>query len=745
LRNPNHVPKKGIFGLAKEISLDLSLTLKQRAIGKHLYYLYAFFNSFSWASLAEGVVILLLLRLGATETWVGIVASLQYATLPAMVLGYVIVARLGVTGTAGLFWGIRSCSAAFMIIAPWTQRFAGNMPLWFMLFGSLGFMLGRAAGLVAFTGIVTELTTERNRGELISNSSKISQFGAILMTITMALFLGPAAPLYRYQILLTFGMFCGLTAAIALWKVPEAGMFRKKTPFKLWEELKWSLSTRGRKWFMAMMMGLPVTQGLTYAFGILVAKQGYGLADQNVILFVLVATVGGIVASYTYGLFLDQLGSRPLLVITNFLDIGGVVLVIFLPKSFMIVLIGILFFINGYVNIAFNAAMQHYFISITSHTHQLAHGIITRTLGGIAGGLALIVGGWTLERIKLVLDINTDSLLHFRWFYAGLLLLLIIRTVVFFKLPSLKSQGIRDALSALFSPWDWRAIHAVKRAISVQSENEESKAIAALMQTDSRIYQADLEHYLNSPSIFIRQRAMQALRRAKPTKTLISALERDLQVNQFTTAHQAAYWLGHWEIVEAAPLLCKAIDSQDFLLSGAAIHALVELDERSALPLIEKKFMESENPYILIEAARAISLWGDPGHYSMLLQKYLLDIPPQAKDELSLSVARLLGLHDAFYSDLGMLHRQPSQLIREWLERFASRDGERLILAISSGDPQRGLLEASLKCQQQRFQRWFYDDTIKFLAKLPDKVHREVAFFMAFLLLAPSGFHINSH
>jgi hypothetical protein len=362
----------------------------------------------------------------------------------------------------------------------------------------------------------------------------------------------------------------------------------------------------------------------------------------------------------------------------------------------------------------------------------------------MAGGLALILGGWTLERVKQISNVTTDPLLHFRWFYAGLLLLLIIRTVVFFKLPSLKSQGIRDALNALFSPWDWRAIHAVKRAITVQSEKEESKAISALMHTDSRIYQEDLEHYLNSPSIFIRQRAMHALQRARPTKTLISTLERDLQVNQFTTAHQAAYWLGHWGVVEAAPLLCKAIDSQDFLLSGAAIHALVRLDERSTLPLIEKKFMESENPYVLIEGARAISLWGDPIHYSLLLQKYLLDIPPQAKDELSLSVARLLGLYDAFYSDLAMLHRQPSQLIHEWQERFVSRDGERLILAIYRGDPQRGLLEASLKCQQKRFQRWFYDDTIKFLAKLPDKVHQEVAFFMAFLLLTTNGFHVDS-
>jgi hypothetical protein len=91
-----------------------------------------------------------------------------------------------------------------------------------------------------------------------------------------------------------------------------------------------------------------------------------------------------------------------------------------------------------------------------------------------------------------------------------------------------------------------------------------------------------------------------------------------------------------------------------------------------------------------------------------------------------------------------MLHRQPSQLIREWQERFASRDEAGLILAIRRSDPQRSLLETSLKCQQKRFQRWFYDDTIKFLAKLTDNVHPEVAFLIAFLLLTADGFHIDS-
>ena len=332
-----------------EPTTDLTLTFRQRATGRRFYYLFAFFNSFSWAALAEGVVILMLLRMGATETWVGIVAALQYITLPVMVLGYATVPRLGVTGTAGLFWGIRSCSAVLMICAPWAQKLGENVPLWCMFFGSLGFMLGRAGGLMAFTGIITELTTERDRGELISNSSKIAQFASILMMLSMVFFLGTTAPLYRYQILLTFGLACGLTAAYAIWRVPEAGIFKNPLPFMLWEEVKWSFATKGRRWFLAMMLGIPVTQGVTYAFGILVAKNGYALADQQVVFFVLVATIGGIVASYTYSHFLDQLGSRPLLVLTSFLDLAGVTLVILLPKHFIAPLIGTLFFINGYV------------------------------------------------------------------------------------------------------------------------------------------------------------------------------------------------------------------------------------------------------------------------------------------------------------------------------------------------------------------------------------------------------------
>ena len=141
--------------------------------------------------------------------------------------------------------------------------------------------------------------------------------------------------------------------------------------------------------------------------------------------------------------------------------------------------------------------------------------------------------------------------------------------------------------------------------------------------------------------------------------------------------------------------------------------------------------------------ARALSLWGTFKHYRILLQKYLLEIPPQAKDELSLSVSRLLGLYDPFYFDLGMLHREPSQLFREWEERFETSQAGELISAIRQGDIHRDLLESTHDTQRERFRRWFNDDTSAFMKQLPERLPQETAFLMAFLFLSPSGLHID--
>lgn len=718
------------------------LTLDERRRGKKYYYSYALFNALSYAVLAEAVVILLVLRMGGGPVWVGAIGALAYATLPFMLLGYKLVPRIGVAGNAGLAWSVRSACAALMIAAPWAAReLGGSAGLWFVLAGAFGFFTARAVGMISFTGIITELTTERDKGNLIANSFKLFQGGGFIMTALIALLLGEDAPLYRYQLFFAAGLVTGMVAAFSLWRIPESGAFRRSEPFNFRRELTWLAGTRGRRWFFAMMVAIPMTQGISRMFIVLVPKQGYGLSDQQVVLFLLVGMVGGVAASYTYGFFLDKLGSRPLLVLTSIFDVGATLVLVLLPQSLNAVLLGSLFFANGYVHIALLAAIQHYFISITDREHQLPQGILTQGVGGLAGGLALYLSGVGLQSIETAVMPASDFLLPFRWFFGCYLALLLLRTLILFRIPALRSQRIRDSLNALLSPWDWRAIHAVKRAVAMQSEDEETRSLDLIMHAGSSIYGDDLQSYLRSPSFNVRDRALEALAMVKPELALIDILLEDVQENLYTTAPQSAYWLGRWQVKRAVPILRKAVDSPDIALRGRAIQALVELGDREALPVIRRRFTKSANPLVIIGGARALALWDGPEVYGRLLEKFHRDIPSQASDELCLSVARLAGLYDAFYSDLTMLHREPDQLRNEWLHRYVQADRHGVVKLACGGAPAGAALLQTLRDGRGQFAEWFFPPTEELLAGHGEALAQAPEFLLAFLLLHPGGEH----
>ena len=718
------------------------LTLAERKRGKKYYYSYAFFNALSYAVLAEALVVLLVLRLDGGPVWVGAIGALAYATLPFMLLGYRLVPRLGVTGNAGLAWSGRSACAAFMIAAPWAaQTWGSSAGLWFLVAGAFGFFTARAVGMISFTGIITELTTQRDKGELIATTFKLFQGGGLIMTGLIALLLGEEAPLYRYQLFFAAGLVTGMIAAMSLWRIPESGAFRRTEPFRFRREMAWLTGNGGRRWFFAMMVAVPMTQGVSRMFIVLVPKQGYGLSDQQVVLFLLVGMVGGVAASYTYGFFLDKLGSRPLMVLTSIFDMAAVLVLVLLPQALNPALLGFLFFANGYVHIALLASIQHYFISITDREHQLPQGILTQGVGGLAAGLALYLGGVALEGIASAVMPAPDLLLPFRWFFGGFMVLLLVRTLILFRIPALRSQGIRDSLNALLSPWDWRAIHAVKRAVAMQSEDEETRSLDFIMHAGTAIYGDDLQSYLRSPSFTVRDRALEALAMMKPDMALIDILLEDVRENLYTTASQSAYWLGRWQVKRAAQVLRKAVDSPDIALRGRAIQALVELGDRDALPLIRRRFSKSANPLVIIGGARALALWAGAEAYGSLLDKFQREIPPQASDEVSLSAARMAGLYDAFYRDLTMLHRDPAQLNSEWQHRYAQADARGLVGLIHNGGSARAALLQSLRDHREQYADWFTAPTEDFLSRNGETLEPGPAFLLAFLLLHPSGEH----
>jgi len=550
--------------------------------------------------------------------------------------------------------------------------------------------------------------------------------------------------MFLYQIFFGVGLATGLFSAFALWRIPESGAFRRLKRFSFREQLSWLLETKGRRWFLAMMVAIPVTQGVTRLFLILFVKQGYGLSDGETVLFVLIGMVGGLGASYAYGFFMDKLGSRPLLFLIGLLDALGIGLVVVLPEQLSYVWLATIFVFNGMAHVAFQASTQHYFISITNAENQLSQGILTQTIGGLSGGGAMLIAGVLLSKIQSLPVLQDSSLLPFQWFFAGMFVLALFRQWIFFKLPLLRSQGIRDSLNVLFSPWDWRAIHAVKRAVGQASEDEETRALDTILRSGEKgPYQDDLAGFLQSPSWMVRERAMEALGHVRPTTELVDLLLKDLKENQFTTAHWSAKWLGRWGSKRAVPLLREAIEGPDILLRAKAIHALVEMGDREALPLIRHRFGLSPNPAVIIECARAISLWGGTEGFGEVLTKLAEPMPPQARDELYLSLARIAGCYDRYYHDLVLFRRDRDSFQVETKENLKNQPGSPFAQMFFDRKLSPAKLATWITDHQAQFEPWFVEASLAFLTITTDEIEEPAGLLFLVLLLANQGNHLN--
>ncbi len=731
------------------------LSPHQRTQGQKCYGAYSFFNAISYALLAEGFVTLLLLRLGGSEALVGASVGMLYASLPFMWLGYMLIPHLGVKGVAATCWAVRSFSAILFVLAPWIHGwFGGSAGAWMVFLGVVCFTTARATGIISFTGIISDLTTVQDRGRLISRSFLQNQVGGAVVTLLIALLLGASAPLSRYQLLMSVGMVTGLVAAFYLWRIPESGLFRRTMPLYFMRELHWLLNQRGRRWFLIAMLGVSITQGTWRIFLLVVAKQGYQLPDQQMVLLTLLTLFGGVSASLTYAAFLDLLGSRPLLILTGVLDLALAGVVVALPVQLNIFLLCGVFFLSGYIFIALNASIQHYFIALTPPKRQLRLGVLAQGISGLFGGLALFIGGQTLQYLRhisqsstgeaLTQGLGVDPLLHFRWFFAGLMVVFAFWLMALMRIPRLNSQSVRDALNVLFSPWDWRAVYAVRQAVRQNNEEHDKRALEAIGKSNTTVYQHALKRSLRSPSFFVRREALMNLLSTAPQAMLVPQLLQDVQENAHTTAHFSAYVLGQWQIKEAALPLEKAIASPDIELAAEAIGALIKMQKTVAFPAIQACFKTTENPRLIIEGARALSLWGDVACLPSLLKKFHLPIPPQTKAEVSLSVARLLGVGTQFYQDMSLFSQDKYTLLEQWQYRWKDEDRWGLIPAMQAGRGQREMLLQALHDQKSKFDPWFYRNMAAFLPKRPKYPWQEVVFMLTFLWLVKTGLHLDS-
>lgn len=597
----------------------------------------------------ENMLILYAIRNGVSDPLVATLASFIHLTMPLMVFGKSLVARIGAARTWGLGWFFRYLSASIMIAAPLVATAAPQPAVsGIILLGAFGFAAFRSVGIAGNTPMMGEVTTPEDRGNFLSGNFVRANSTHLIAMFIVILVLRVTDAIWVYQVVLGIGCGLGFYAGTILGRMPESVTPRQSAskPFKVVIRNLWGHS-RMRRLLYAWAAGL-VAFTVVIPFSMITVKNGYGVSDYLALTFSLPLLLGGISSALVNGVIADRVGPRPLLLLYT----AGLLLVAgfwaFAPEQFLALPVGVAFFAAGYCKFGIIVSVGHYFLSAVDETDRVGSSIFMRLSSGAAAGLAAsVVGGGMLQILGTA---GYEGMEVYRTYFKLVLLALLLLLLVIRRLDRLEEWSIRSILGLLVSPRDMRALYVLNRLRKQSSSRGAEREVGRLGDIGSNLSEGELREHLLSPRLSVRAQALRALGRIAFGRESEEAILRELKGGEYTTAWIAAEILGEHRIERAIPILREGLDSKDQFLQGKCMVSLVRLDDEESYDRIIGLFESSDNPRIVIHGANALARMEDNDRLFLLLRKSIDGgLPDPAVDEVLTAAASTVGEGARFY------------------------------------------------------------------------------------------------
>jgi predicted MFS family arabinose efflux permease len=635
----------------KSVMRKAPLSPGELAQARSRFTVFAVLNVISFTLLSGNIITLYVLRLGGGSFLVGLLSSFMYIAYLAMLLGRRIAPGWGMTRLMGWFWVIRYLLMVPMLFAPLAvgleQR---ELAFALVVFSVLGFNGARGVAMAGYNPILGEIASERDRGAFLAQNQAIQNAVNVGLGIAMALVLGWRSTLTVYNAFIIVGILTGLWAARLVFTFPEPARGRGPGA-NLWGGLAEAFRQPSFRRFILIYFFTSLATYMVIPFLVVYLKEVYGQSDSQILYFTVLGSVGAVLMALASGFIIDRLGAKPLyFVFTAILALTLIPLIASPPirsAAGIWAFAAALLFFNSMGQFGIQNAGQTYFLAAIRPEQRLNLGVAFFMTLGIAGGIGSLLGGTLLEWLSSLFAFAPASAfrLYFALCAAGFLAILALIN----RLENLGAYPIVDALAAIVSPRDLRAISLLNRLSRSRSVSEEKDTLRALAEAPSSLSVQDLLAKLSSPRFTVRTEALQALRSLPPEEAVVQALISEVKNHAFTTAALAAEILGQRRIRQAIPTLRKSLQSRDFFLGGEAMVSLAQLEDRESLPAIRETLGKTTNPRLLIQAATALELFRDAGSIPLLLARLRQKSLPFVRDELLLALAGILGMSEWFY------------------------------------------------------------------------------------------------
>jgi len=628
------------------------LTPGEMSKARKNFYLFNLFNVISFSLLGGNIITLYALKLGAGNFLVGMLSSFIFLGTFFILIGRLLVPKLGMVKLMGRFWIIRYLMMIPLLAAPLLSLIGLQAAIPIVLTASvLGFQISRGIAITSYNPLIGSLSSEKTRGSFLARVKVIEHVTILVMGIGMAFLLGGSAPLYIYSFFFLSGILTGIIGARFLLQLPEPRQSPESLSEKLISSLGKSFKEKTLRKFMINNFLITMLTAMVTPFLIVYMKTIYNQPDSSIVFFTVFGSLGVILMALISGFLIDKLGAKPL-----YFNFTGVLTLILLPVAFVPVLTthssiwifsALIFFFQNMGKFGIINSGQLYFLAAIKVEQRLNLGIIYLLTRGLAGGIGSLLGGVILVWLQIAFDGRMIAV--FRIYFGSVAFLFTIALFMVNKMESLGAYSIRHTMSVIFSPRDLRAIGLLNRLGKAKSERQEKDTIRAMAESGSGLTIEEILAHLKSPRFTIRAEALNALYRLPLDEHAVRALISDVKNHDFTTAYIAADILGTKKIEQGKNILRKQLQSRDYFLGGKCMVALAKLDDRKSIPLIEKIVAETANSRLIIHGASALEIFRSISSIPLLLTKLEKKTSPFLRDEIILSIAGILSMAKWFY------------------------------------------------------------------------------------------------
>jgi hypothetical protein len=589
--------------------------------------------------------------------------AITYATFFMMGIGKTIVRTKPIVWTFGWAWVGRYLSLVPILFAPlFAAKGNSQAAIGLLVLGVFGFFAFRGIGLIGNNPVVAYLASgggvkpRSDRGEFMVNNQIVNSIASMTGGLLVALSLGENAGPGAYALGIGVGIVTGLVGCFFLLKMPEPTDYSPEASSSLIGTAREAFKDPAFRRFLFVFMMFSFVSGMGRSFLPVYAKEAFGQADDAVMVYSLMSSVGAVAMGLLTRLIVDRLGSKPLFIIYSSIGLLSFLPVALVPSgssftgsaTVAAIFLAFVHFLSAFGFAGEESTGQNYYFTLVPKEKTLDLAVVYYFAYAAGGALGSGFGGVLLDGLSWA-GLNHSS--SYRALYALLCLVLAFTIFRARKLRRLGSASVGQSLGIMFSIRDLRAFDLLSRLDRSATPREEIRLLHELGRSASTLSQFELVEYLNSPRFEVRMEvllAFETMPRLSPK--VVGPLIHEVEHHTFTTAYVAARVLGRHGIQEALPVLRKAMNAEDYLLQGTAVLALARIGDVESLPEIEAILMRSVNPRVKISAAYALELFAQESSLAALASSLRQDDPPAfVSDEIVLAMASIMRSMDKFY------------------------------------------------------------------------------------------------